>query len=79
MDVFHVLMHLVNTGVFAKTDENGKVIDVREKVKISDNASVGAYYFKSAAEYIRIYEEYYKNDSNIEKGEKYIAQCIISL
>lgn len=58
---------------FAKTDENGKVIDVREKIKISDNASVGAYYFKSAAEYIRIYEEYYKNDSNIEKGEKYIA------
>ena len=51
----------------------GKVIDVREKVKISDNASVGAYYFRSAAEYIRIYEEYYKNDSNIEKGEKYIA------
>ena len=58
---------------FAKTDEKGKVIDVREKVKISDNASVGAYYFRSAAEYIRRYEEYYKNDSNIEKGEKYIA------
>ena len=44
-----------------------------EKVKISDNASVGAYYFKSASEYIRVYNEYYKDEANMEKGERYIA------
>ena len=58
---------------FVKLADDGKVIEVREKVKISDNASVGAYYFKSAAEYIRIYETYYAEKKNLEKGERYIA------
>lgn len=58
---------------FVKLDNKNKVVDVREKVKISDNASVGAYYFKSAQEYKRVYDIYYKNDDNMEKGEKYIA------
>lgn len=58
---------------FVKLDEKGRAIDVREKVKISDNASVGAYYFKSAKEYERIYDSYYKGEENLEKGERYIA------
>lgn len=58
---------------FAKTNEQGKVVDVREKVRISDNASVGAYYFKSAKEYKRVYETYYAGEANLEKGERYIA------
>lgn len=58
---------------FVKLDKDGKAVDVKEKVKISDNASVGAYYFKSAAEYKRIYETYYEGEKNLEKGERYIA------
>ncbi len=58
---------------FVKLDENGKAVDVREKVKISDNATVGAYYFKTAKEYIRVYEDYYSKGENLEKGERYIA------
>lgn len=58
---------------FVKLGESGKAVDVREKVKISDNASVGAYYFKSAKEYKRIYETYYAGEENLEKGERYIA------
>lgn len=58
---------------FAKTDENGIVVEVREKVRISDNCTLGAYYFSSAALYKKLYNEYYADDSNLEKNEKYIA------
>ena len=58
---------------FAKLDENGNVIEVREKQRISDNCTLGAYYFKSARLYKTLYEEYYADGSNMEKNEKYIA------
>ncbi len=58
---------------FAKLDENGKVIEVREKQRISDNCTLGAYYFSSANLYEKIYNEYYSNINNLEKKEKYIA------
>lgn len=58
---------------FARLDGNGKVIEVREKVRISDNCTLGAYYFSSAKLYKKLYEEYYADNSNIEKKEKYIA------
>lgn len=58
---------------FVKTDENGKVIEIREKQRISDNCTLGAYYFKSAKLYKEIYNEYYSDDTKIEKKEKYIA------
>ena len=58
---------------FAKLDEKGKVTEVREKVRISNNCTLGAYYFSSAKLYKDLYEEYYKDDSKMEKNEKYIA------
>lgn len=58
---------------FVKLDENGKVTEVREKVRISDNCTLGAYYFSSARLYKDLYEEYYRDDSKLEKNEKYIA------
>lgn len=58
---------------FVRTDEEGKVAEVREKKRISDNCTLGAYYFSSARLYKDLYEEYYADDSQIEKGEKYIA------
>ncbi|MDO4265203.1 MAG: glycosyltransferase family 2 protein [Eubacteriales bacterium] len=57
---------------FVKLDSNGKVVEVREKVRISDNCTLGAYYFSSAKLYKQLYEEYY-DDSKMEKSEKYIA------
>lgn len=47
--------------------------EVREKVRISDNCTLGAYYFSSAELYRKLYEEYYADDSRMEKNEKYIA------
>lgn len=58
---------------FVKVDKAGNVMEVREKVRISDNCTLGAYYFSSAELYKDLYEEYYKNSSNMEKNEKYIA------
>lgn len=58
---------------FAKTDESGKVTQVREKQRISDNCTLGAYYFSSAKLYSDLYNEYYSDDSRLEKNEKYIA------
>ena len=58
---------------FAKCDENGKVVEGRQKVRVSDNCTLGAYYFSSASLYKQIYEEYYADGANLEKGEKYVA------
>ncbi|MBP3197886.1 MAG: glycosyltransferase family 2 protein [Butyrivibrio sp.] len=58
---------------FARTDKEGKVVEVREKKRISDNCTLGAYYFSSASLYNRLYQEYYTDGNNLELKEKYIA------
>ena len=58
---------------FAKLDENGNVVEVREKQRISDNCTLGAYYFRTCALYERLYHEYYSSEEKLEKGEKYVA------
>lgn len=58
---------------FVKLDKKGDVAEVREKERISSNCTLGAYYFSSAKLYKELYEEYYTDDSKVEKGEKYIA------
>lgn len=58
---------------FARLDGAGRVVEVREKQRISDNCTLGAYYFSSAALYRRMYEEYYSDFSHMEKGERYVA------
>lgn len=58
---------------FVKLDAEGKAVDVKEKVRISDNCTLGAYYFKSCQLYEDLYNEYYSSNENLEKGEKYVA------
>lgn len=58
---------------FARTDSSGKVLEVREKQRISDNCTLGAYYFSSVKLYKRLYNEYYSDKRHLEKNEKYIA------
>lgn len=58
---------------FAKLDQDGRVTQVREKVRISDNCTLGAYYFKSCGLYEQLYHEYYTSEEKLEKGEKYVA------
>lgn len=58
---------------FVKLDEQGNAIEVREKNRISDHCTLGAYYFRTCGLYEELYEEYYHLDSNLENGEKYVA------
>ncbi len=58
---------------FVKLDDNGDATEVREKVRISDNCTLGAYYFSTCDLYERMYNEYYSDSTNCEKGEKYVA------
>ena len=58
---------------FVRLNEKGKAVEVREKKRISDNCTLGAYYFSSAGLYQRLYEEYYSDESRLERYEKYIA------
>lgn len=51
--------------------ENGIAEDVVEKKRISDNCSLGAYYFSSASLFVKLYEEMYLNKATVK--EKYIA------
>ena len=58
---------------FVKLDEDGNAIEVREKQRISDNCTIGLYYFKTCKLYKKMYQEYYQDESHLEKNEKYIA------
>lgn len=58
---------------FVKLNEKGNAIEVREKQRISNNCTLGAYYFSSAKLYETLYNNYYKNNEHMEKNEKYIA------
>ena len=42
---------------FAKLDKNGKVIEVAEKNPISDNATVGFYYWKKGSDFVKYAEQ----------------------
>jgi NDP-sugar pyrophosphorylase family protein len=58
---------------FVRLDSQGHAVEVREKRRISENATIGLYGFSSATLYKNLYNKYYLYESNIEKGEKYIA------
>lgn len=58
---------------FVKTGSDGLATEVREKKRISDHCSIGLYYFSSAKLYNETYLQYYNEEKNLERGEKYIA------
>ena len=62
-----------NHWSFVKTDDKGQVVEVQEKNRISDNCSLGAYYFSSGKLYLKIYNEFYEKNSVSILKEKYIA------
>ena len=58
---------------FVAVDDNGYAVEVREKVRISDNCTLGAYYFSTCDLYEEMYRQYYGEGDHLEKGEKYVA------
>lgn len=59
---------------FVRLDDSGKAVEIREKTRVSDHCTVGAYYFRTAKLYMELYREYYlSGDRPLEAGERYIA------
>lgn len=61
---------------FVRLDDTGKAVEIKEKVRISDNCTLGAYYFKTCKLYEDLYNEFYSDESvleNIANREKYVA------
>lgn len=57
---------------FAKVDKNGKVTEVAEKKPISNNASVGIYYWRRGCDYVRYTEQMIRNNTRTN-NEFYIC------
>ena len=57
---------------FAKLDESGNVLEVAEKNPISDNATVGYYYWKHGADFVRYAEQMIEKDIRVN-NEFYVC------
>lgn len=57
---------------FVKLDENENVTEVAEKKPISDNATVGIYYYKKGSDYVKYAEQMIEKDIRVN-GEFYVA------
>lgn len=57
---------------FIKLDNDGKIVDVVEKIRVSDLGSIGLYYFKTWKDYKEIYLNY-KEEIKEKYKEVYIA------
>lgn len=58
---------------FALADADGRISELREKKRISDNATLGLYYFGSFDTYAAAYRSCFASGAGIEAGERYIA------
>lgn len=58
---------------FARLDAEGRVVELREKQRISEHATIGFYGFDTVARYAEAYQRYYADEANVEKQEYYIA------
>ena len=58
---------------FVRLDDDGKVAEIKEKKRISEYCTLGAYYFKTCRLYKELYDEYYSQNPELVNGEKYVA------
>lgn len=58
---------------FVRLDESSRAAEIKEKQRISDYCTIGAYYFKTCRLYKDLYQEFYGQTGKLVKGEKYVA------
>lgn len=58
---------------FVRLDDAGKVVEIKEKQRISNYCTLGAYYFKTCGLYEDLYNGYYSKTQELVNGEKYVA------
>ncbi len=58
---------------FVKVGADSWATDLAEKNKISENASIGLYWFARAKDFETAYQEHFSKPENLVRGEKYVA------
>lgn len=58
---------------FVRLNDQGQVVEIKEKQRISPYCTLGAYYFKTCRLYETLYREYYQQGDHLVNGEKYVA------
>lgn len=58
---------------FVELGEDGWAVNLVEKQRISNFASIGLYWFSRASRYIEAYENFFVDEKNLVGGERYIA------
>ncbi|MCQ2029687.1 glycosyltransferase family 2 protein [Stutzerimonas zhaodongensis] len=58
---------------FVELGEDGWAVDLAEKRRISNFASIGLYWFARADSFEQAYERFFADDNNLVRGERYIA------
>lgn len=58
---------------FVKLGQDGWAIDLAEKKRISELASIGLYWFFKSGEYVRAYDDFFSDSEGLVRGERYIA------
>lgn len=58
---------------FVRLDDAGKVVEIKEKQRISNHCTLGAYYFKTCQLYKELYDDYYNGGKGAANAEKYVA------
>ena len=58
---------------FVRLDGSGKVVEIKEKKRISNYCTLGAYYFRTCQMYKDLYDDYYGKTRELVNGEKYVA------
>jgi hypothetical protein len=58
---------------FVATAGTERATELREKVRISQHATIGLYWFASFDLYEDAYKRHYSDASNLEMGERYVA------
>jgi len=58
---------------FVKLGDDGWAVDLAEKTRISDHASIGLYWFAHSGRYAQLYDRFFADENNLVRGERYIA------
>jgi dTDP-glucose pyrophosphorylase len=58
---------------FVQVGADGWAVDLAEKRRISEYASIGLYWFADAAGYADAYERFFADPANLVRGERYVA------
>lgn len=64
---------------FVKVNEHGSAVEVKEKTRISDFATIGLYWFRNPQEYLDAYLATYSDHRQMVNGEAYIAPMYNSM